>query len=356
MAATAADIYTSHADGFSAKVAAMLASTESNYGADASCLLLDNAHTAGSSPQFGNHRGNWPSLTQNLGVGVRSRAPYLSPNDYVHLGWGVNDIGAFGPVGAAFLTMWNTALFAVCCYARLGHIVTPVNSGIPSGWAYTAMTTGNAGTGVWTASGATPSISFTIPSDYDGQAIVLFPMSYKTLTGSATATVTIGGVTVATGSLITYANAVSGAVMPFAIRLPNSIPQVVAGATVTVTFSATGGSNVYYWGGWGIEANPAPLVNISDTLRAPAYTPLYTGAPYVPTDADVTALNAANVTMAARFSDGMVISDGLDAIVAKSGGWIQQVHPDERGTGKMAQALAPIIRKAICPSLGYQRA
>lgn len=267
----------------------------------------------------------------------RSRAPYLSPVQVAYLMFGINDVSKWGPCNTAFFNSWTPVMKALVDYLRCGAIYEDNDAKVTL-TGFNARTTGTTtcqGTGYSNTTTANSTAQFTIPSDFDGQAVIYGGLA--TTNAFATYTATINGVVVAQFSSANMcASSVFGGSapqLPFTMRIPSTAPGFVPGATIVVT--VTNIAFVGYCDWWGIESNPAPIVVIGDTLRPPNYT-YANGNPYVPTDADILAINAANQTLAASYADGRVITDGADTLINKGGGWIVSVHPDERSSAQIA--------------------
>lgn len=324
------------------KLAQQIGATETNVAAATSGMLAaDFATTPPSKLSQGN---NWPHFCQNYQP-ARAVGPYLASTIITEIMWGINDIAQYGPANAAFLADWKSVVFALCCFMRSGAYKPYTDGSIAYGgsgsWTGFATTTQSPGTGTQfnPTNGCTETI--TLPSDYDGQAVDLFFLTGGDTTpcASATYTVTVGGVQVAQQSSLGINVAANGAAFQtqlYCIRLPGGTTNLAAGATIVVTFSNIVGNA--FAAGWSIESSPAPFVILADVLRSPAGYSAYAAWPYTPTDADVIAVNAANLAVAAQFPDGVVICDGADAAINKIGNswdWIN-VHPMARIAGQIA--------------------
>lgn len=338
--------YDSHGDGIIGKLAMLLGARENNYGVDSAGMMSDNSQAWGHFAAT----GSWVNFVQNVVQPARTRAPYLSPLAVVELMWGINDIAQYGPANANFVAVWKMVLTALAARGRLGALYEDNDASVTygSGWSTATQTTKNSGAGLHFTGTNGSSFTVTVPADYDGQGVVFCFLATNSYTGTMTAT--IGATPVGNVSGAAAAALSLGVVVPFVLRLPAGTPGLVPGATITITASAISTFVFFDW--WGIEANPAPLVILADCLRPP--TPnygAYSGWPYTPTDADLLAVNAANATVAALFSDGMVITDGADALINKGGGWLVYVHPDERSCGKIAALHASLARAALTPAI-----
>ena len=327
-------------DRITGKLAKALGTTENNHGVSASGFMTDNAAAYGLLTAG----GNWLTLGNSQAVPKRTRAPYLSGLHCIEIMTGINDVAQFGSaVGAGFKAAWFQTIQAAAAFARLGHWLQANDASITqSGWTTTTTATIAYGSGAFLGTATNNStVTFTVPADYDGQAIDYFFLGVQSNATPYSATYTIrqGATVLGTGSNQAQMSGISNAnylmVLPSVVRIPTPSPAAIRGAVLIMTVTAIAGNA--YLNGIGFESSPAPLVILADTLRSPlGYSGLFTGFPYIPTDADVTAVNAQNALVAAAFTDGRVIVDAADSIINKTGGWQDFVHPDERNAGRIA--------------------
>jgi hypothetical protein len=336
---------------FLTKLAKALAIAETNTCLSGTGFLTSNSAAYGLLTKG----GNWNNLGASCAIPTRTRAPYLSQLQLLEIVSGINDLAQFGPANASFLGVWNAVMTAAIAYARCGNWIQDSNGALTytgATWASVAGTSNfsfGATLHSCTANGST--VSYTVPADYDGQAIDFFFIGLASGAGHgsdqfATYTITKSGVTVGSGStsvLMGLPNpAAANMTLPFVIRIPTPTPSAYQGATLVCTVSSM--QNETYFNGIGFESNPAPLVIIADVLRTPFLAAAFGGWPHTPvTEADINAINAQNRAIAAQFSDGHVICDGCDAIINKAGQWLSQLHPDERTNAQISDIHHQLI-------------
>lgn len=285
-------------------------------------------------------------LVRKVGFG----APYVSQDGGLILGWGINDLGKSGS-GATYLSAYKDALRAVVSRWRAGSIRENTDATISYGAGFTLAsssrewTSGNDYRTATTTTSAT--FTITIPSDFTGTPLVI---CYNGIVNGGT--VTYSGTAGITGTFST------SAIIPSAelshcprIHRIKTLTAANAGQTIIGTVTALDASGSVDFDCYWIEAeNPGPVI-IGDiakmnSLGYSGFTVL-SGNSVATNDGLVDTWNAGIYAVRDEF-DSMVQMAYWDQAIGKDASklWsIDGVHPNEKGSGVLADAMLAAQRR-----------
>lgn len=281
--------------------------------------------------------GGYMSVLNN-NVVTRDAAPYLSPLGVCVMQWGVNDVMYFGGT-TGFLAGWRAVLECVISRARAGSVYDDNHASITYSPNWASFTNnGNVGTGSGAHTNTIPGEFFTlnVPADFEGGTVAFAVIAGGGYYGNHQVTVDSvrrpefdlnsspgNGFSVLGNDLF----------RPVCRRITGLSPGA---HTIKVVLETINGG-VAFFDSWWIEANPAPYIIIADQSLPRDYS-AYVTPINMPTDAAISAVNAANRTVASLFTDGRVITDNLETFLPRTAGYwcVDRLHPNERSEGLVA--------------------
>lgn len=309
-------------------------------------------------------QGGWVRLMQYtktpqiLGQNIHG-APYWANGGAFLLGWGINDIAQFTSTNqAAVRAAYKHALRAVIARIRCSvcwpnnYVPASGTVGVPT---YGAGFTSTASTQEFSASGTlrdatsttSATITLTLPTDYDGETVVLgFVANAGTAVGG---TVTFSGTAGVTGTL-SLSNIVPALTNPTVAQTPvakrvTGLTAANAGQTIVITVTSLDAGGRVRFDYWGLEAknpNPVIVMNTARVLNYAGYPDPDVG------DTEVGLLNADIASVVAEF-DGMVQVADIDSALNKDTKNFASdgLHPNEFGAGKAANAIINAVDALI---------
>lgn len=277
--------------------------------------------------------------------------------------YGINDLG-FNTNTTQYNAAYARAMRAVISRARMSWLR-------PNNWA------GAAGTGVYTYSGftntavtgeyttgltgrfatvAASTVTFTLPSDYNGETIASLWIAnpgvagapVMTITGTAVAGTPYSGATFSTSNIMPSASLNHS---PVCHRIKN-LTAAQAGQTIIYTITTLDASaTVVFDSIWGEALNPQPVIWCNTPrLTATGYA-IY---PTPPTNAAVATFNAVQPPVAAEFDQMVQIAD-IDAAIGKDPVALiyDGLHPNEIGGALCAKAFQDALTAMSQPTSKY---
>ena len=206
------------------------------------------------------------SAPYNVGGWGGSGGAYL-------LGFGINDMGFNGQT-ALWNQVYANSMLAAISRLRMANLGYCGNNNYPngvggfamSGWGYTAETSDKCtGSGLLYTTGSGNTITLTLPSDYNGEAIGLCFVVQPG--GNGTDAVTFSGTAGVTGTLTFPAvPAVSLSWSPLLKRV-TGLTAANAGQTIIITSTTVDAYTYLYFDSWWLEADTAPPVVVCNTAR-----------------------------------------------------------------------------------------
>ena len=303
----------------------------------------------------GNSQGGYARVLNNVLQVVGSTGP---SGPAVNLGgahlncWGINDLG-FETNTAQYNAAYAIAARVVISrqrmsWLRLNNYAGSAGTGVLTyGTGFTNVATGGEFSSgltlrTCTTTGANATVTFTLPSDYNGETIASLWIANP---GVAGGTITKSGTAGVTGTFSTSNIMVAGSInhSPVVDRI-KGLTAANAGQTIIYTVTAIDASaNVLFDSVWGESLSPQPVL-WCNTPRCTAAG--YATYPTPPTDADVAAFNAVIPPVIAEF-DQMVQLVDLDGALQKDPTALifDGLHPNELGASLCADAIMTALRK-----------
>lgn len=304
--------------------------------------------------------GGWAKVMQEVVKPQRS-APYVSDGGATLVLYGINDIGSTpGSTQTQIRAMFGNALRAVISRCRASvffdnsfSVGTRTTYG--AGWVnYTTAVSTFASSGL----AATPAlrratsttsatITCTLPSDYNGEPVVVQFIAEPSATAGGT--VTFSGTAGVTGTLATTGVVPSGATgrhIPVVRRI-TGLTSANAGQTIIMTLSSV--TTQMFFDGWWLETKYPPPVIVA--LCARVLAGAYAGYANTPTDTDVANLNATITSIVGEFDALVQIADidtalNKDALNFGPDG----LHPNEVGAARVTDAFLNAVN-ALVPTV-----
>lgn len=287
--------------------------------------------------------------------------PYVADGGAAIFCYGINDLGLVGfttQVKTAFqhamrtmISRWRMAVI----YENDFQVGTRISYGAGFGSIAATGYTSN-DTAHWCTSTTNANFTLTLPSDYNGETVVVCLVGAGGVSGGI---VTWGGTTGVSGTTSTSNIMPSSAVShcPVTKRF-TGLTSANAGQTITGTVNTLDGGGAVMLDYWGLEAQNPPPIIVCNTARltATGYTSNY--ASWTGTEAsrdqDVVDLNSNLTSVVAEF-DSMVQLADVDGIINKQSSFYftDGLHPNEFGAAAVVDAIAD-ARRRLRPTNAYK--
>ena len=335
---------------YSTLLAGMLRAGELNHGVGGAAAAYDNN---------GTRNGGYAQVLQDLAP-TRSSAPYLPQAGIGVVQYGVNDIAYLG--GAGNLAPFKEALRTILARYRASAVFEETSStvnfsgsagpGNCSGttWGQLVVSLYNSGSGLCASGTNGSTTTITTPSDFPGGTI---DIGYTAAPASgAVHTYTVDGGSLPSGNTNTLdtrgkaAGDVTATPRASDTGMVKRIVNLPAGAH-TIVDALSSVSSASYFDYWSIEAPTSRLVMVPLASRMLSYSTLYSGAPYMPTDADITTLNTAIQSVTGEF-DSSVKTVDIDSVINKNANYFYSDggHLNDQGQSLIASAIYKAIQGA----------
>lgn len=300
----------------------------------------------------GRKLGGFGRVFQECGKNTGRSAPYSGDGGALLMCYGINDLGNNGTGPSTAVALRNNFVHTMRSCISLWRAARVWDDPPATGIAYGAGFTQTAGTSNWsfgstsrTATALTnANFTVTLPSDYTGEPIAICFDSASTNGG----TVTWSGTAGITGTTsVSSINNISFNHTKTIKRITN-LTTANAGQTIIGTVTALDAGGSVSLDAWWLEAKAAPPVIICNVARlVTAGYALYAGwtGTEAAKDAEVQALNADLVSLAAEFDSMVQIAD-LDSAMNKDVTlYWDGLHPNEFGAAKCADAILTAMRR-----------
>lgn len=279
--------------------------------------------------------------------------PYVADGGAAMLCWGINDMGLTGTttqIRTAYQHAMRTVISrwrASVIYENNFQIGTRISYG--AGFASVAAAEySSGGTVHWCTSTTNANFTLTLPSDYDGEPVVICLVGQG---GTSGGTVTWSGTAGVTGTTST------SDIMPSAafshcpvVKRITTLTSANAGQTIVGTVTQLDGGGAVMLDAWWLEAKVAPPVIVCNIAKLPAagYTsnyPSWSGTE-ASRDADVDTWNVALGDVVAEFDSMVQIAD-LNGAINKNVAYLytDALHPNEAGGARIADACRDAMRR-----------
>jgi hypothetical protein len=317
---------------------------------DAETTNWANLAIAGSRATVeGANQGGWATMIRSINKLPGKTSPYTSSDGGLLICTGINDLGTLGGATAQMQTAFGHAIRFMISRWRASVVIE--DTALTYGGAWTAETLKNdissGGTEHFTAGVTTPTFTYTIPADYNGETIAIGLIGRSGVNGGV---VTWSGTAGITGTTST------DNIMPSAslsncpvVKRITTLTSANAGQTIIGTVTTNNGL-VYIDSIWleALEAPPVLICNIP-RLTASGYSTKYAtwnAAPALGScDADVAAFNTVITNVKGEF-DGMVQIADIDTVLNKVATlFVDGLHPNERGAALMVDEADNARRK-----------
>jgi len=301
----------------------------------------------------GRQQGGFARVLATRDPNMGRAAPYVGNDGGAIFGWGINDLG-FGSRDANHRAMYAHTLRALISFWRASVVYDDATfigtrTTYSSGWNQVPWSE------EWTIGGTThdattagPTITLTLPDDYDGETVaVCFHANFIGYGG----TVTFGGTTGVSGSLYTGAQTdLSHGIM---VHRFTGLTSADAGKTITVTVTSVDTSGMVSFCGWWLESKTPPPVIVANIAKLPnaGYSkyPGWSGTEQQ-RDSQVDQFNQVIRDVVAEFDQMVQVAD-IDAALNKDPKlfW-DNLHPNEAGNAKIADALLDALARMTPPA------
>jgi lysophospholipase L1-like esterase len=351
------------------RLASALGAEEVNYAVSGAVLAQDNSS---------GHAGGYAAVTNSLTPRIfynenfqpRNFGPYLPVSPVVVFNYGYNDLFFLGSTIQQVSSWFGMALTASVCVSRAGGWFTDTDASV----AYSSGWTANTGVAVYgyqtnhQTSTTGHTVTITVPADFPGGEIDLLTLTFGG--GTKWSTVVDGGspqILDGTGSLYGSFSGQANLVVQRLTGLSKGTHTIVL-TVVSIDASASA-----FFQGYLVAAPTPPVTVIVNAPQNPALP--VTGGNISPvTWTTVQALNATMASVAASFSDGLVvIADIASAFAAVPNGATfagqpgslynsDGVHPNAAGHALIASVILNAIGSSpytaetlVTPMATYQR-
>lgn len=290
--------------------------------------------------------GGVPKILQTINPGVQVGGRRLPSAHAVFLGYGLNDLAAYGTAQA---NIFRQCLRIACSRARAGSVYEESDASVtyPTGtWSAPANNGAGSGLGIKGTGAPQSSFQIAVPADFEGGTIGVGLMTHFGAAGAIPAgckvTYTIDGAAAGTGVVDDTVRDAAG------LQTSGYVLHRFTGLTPgahTVVGTIDAGANCYF-DYWQIESNFKNPI-IIPTLHEPALPSYWSGWLYGAQQnrAGWDAFNAIIQEVAAEFGN-VIVPDmekaGLKAARLNSDG----VHPTDEGHGRIAQVIIDAIVEA----------
>lgn len=311
--------------------------------------------------------GGWSRFMQRIQPPSGRAFPYAADGGGTIICYGINDLGVYGGQTTAVQNTYIDAMRAVISRARAARQYPTTDSA----WAFGTGFANNASgldLGMSTvdrlaSSTTSATATFTLPSDYKGEAVAFGFIKRPDVTGG---TITFSGTAGVTG---TYSTSSGGGGIPSAflnnsyqVKRVTTLTSSNAGQTIILTVTALDASgNIFLDGAWLESLTPPPVLvcNIARLTLAGYYNSAYnqwstTGTRAEATmDGEVNTVNGLLATMVAEF-DAMVQIADVDTAIAKNSLYTSDgIHPNEWGAGRVVDALVDAKNRLRPPATAF---
>jgi hypothetical protein len=296
----------------------------------------------------GRAQGGFARVLQERVPNVGRGRPYVGEGGATILCYGINDLGYVSntaQVRTAFqhaMRMAISRMRASTLYENDYQVGTRTSYG--AGFTSAGFTSDfSSGNSIHAATSTTSAtVTMTLPSDYQGEPVVIAFTGAAGVTGG---TVTFSGTAGVTGTLST-SNIMPSASLSHGIvvRRITTLTAANAGQTIIATATAIDGGGAVFFDCWWLESRTPPPVIVCNVARLTSAG--YASFPNVSTDADVANLNSDISAVVAEFDSMVQIADldgaiGGDATLLAADG----IHPNELGAARAADAVLAAVRR-----------
>jgi hypothetical protein len=310
--------------------------------------------------------GGWSRVVANMvPAPTRTAGPFAPDLGATLICYGINDLGWYGGQTAAVRDSYIASMRAIISRCR-ASIVYEDNNVPTSQFSYGAGWT-NLASGADLSSGGTTrqctttttaTITFTIPSTYQGEPIA---WAFLLRPGATGGTVTFSGTAGVTGTFYTGGGGQSGTEHAYTVRRITNLTSANAGQTIIATTTALDATSpsLFFDCVWLESLTPPPVIvcNIAKLTAAGYGNSLYvnwTGTEGSK-DGDVDTTNASLRTLVGEF-DGMVQIADVDTAISKNAAYTSDgIHPNELGSGGVVDAILDARDRLVRPAGSFGR-
>lgn len=317
---------------------------------DAESTNWANLAIAGSRVTVeGAAQGGWATFVRSINKLPGKTSPYTSSDGGLLVCTGINDLGTLGGATTQLQTAFGHAMRFLISRWRASTIIE--DTALTYGGAWTAETgkfdISSGGTEHFTAGVTTPTFTYTLPADYNGETVAIGLIGRPGVQGGVVTWSGTAGVT-GTTSTDNIMPSASLSNCPVVKRITN-LTSANAGQTIIGTVTTNNGL-VYIDDIWleALEAPPVIMCNVA-RLTASGYSTKYPSwtAQTGTLDSDVQAFNTVLTNLKAEF-DGMVQIADIDAVLNKTASlFVDGLHPNERGAALIADEIDSARRRFV---------
>jgi hypothetical protein len=310
----------------------------------------------------GQSQGGWARMMNNILQQASSTGPSgpsVNQGGAHLLAYGINDLGNNGDT-TQYDTAYQHAMRAVISRCRMSYLR-------PNNWAGAAGTgvitygagfsnvavTGEFSTGLTlrqATSTTSATITYTIPSDYNGETITWLFVGNPGIAGG---TFTFSGTAGVTGTVVT-SNLMPSASLnhsPICRRI-TGLTAANAGQTIIATLTQIdSGATVYFDSIWAESLQPQPVI-VCNTARLLSNG--YSSYPQSIGDSNVATFNTYLTSVVTEF-DGMVQIADIDTAINKDATALiyDGLHPNELGAARCSDAINTALAACNTPTSRY---
>lgn len=332
----------------------------------------------------GRNLAGWTRVVAYRGLTSRSTAsspygaPYAPDGGASVLCWGINDMGQYGGQNAACRNTIVDTLRAVISRCRASIVIEDSNAAFAYGAGWTNLASGadlcSGGTVRQCTTTTAATITFTIPSNYQGEIISFFFLRRPGTTGG---TVTWSGTALSghpdnATTFATGGGGQSSTEHSYHVKRFKGLTSANAGQTIIATTTALDVTTpALFFDCAVLESKTPPPVLVCDVAKAYTtgtsgsgtgyfnafYNAWSSGRTEGQMDGDVDALNAGIYAMVQEF-DGMVQVAYCDQALNPGGvkdplKTSDGIHPNEYGAGAIVDALVDARNRLTPPSTAW---
>lgn len=320
---------------------------------DAESTNWANLAIAGSRVTVeGAAQGGWATFIRSINKLPGKTSPYTSSDGGLLLVTGINDLGTLGGATAQMQTAFGHALRFIISRWRASTIIE--DTALTYGGAWTAETgkfdISSSGTEHFTAGVTTPTFTYTLPADYNGEPVAIGLIGRSGVNGGIVTWSGTAGVT-GTTSTDNIMPSASLSNVPVVKRITN---LTSANASQTIIGTVTTNNGLVYVDSVWLEALEAPPIIVCNVARltAAGYSTKYSSWNAAPAlgscDADVAAFNTVLTNLKTTEFDGMVQIADIDSVLNKVASlYVDGLHPNERGAALIADEIDNARRKFV---------